>query len=158
MKRGNAEDDALHALSDGPRTHHTKENPRREQPQAQREELRPNMVRLRTERQANADFVSALSDGVTEDAVCSNGRKEQRDAGDDPSEYGRRATRDKALRDPRLHRPDVIDRQLRISFPHQVSQRIGKRFRALTRARHHEDVGVLIVVRHVNRTLPLRVP
>ena len=46
---------------------------------------------------------------------------------------------------------------IRVRGAHQLPQRIGERFRALARAGHHEDIGgVSIVVRHVNRTLPLR--
>ena len=93
------------------------------------EETASDLARLRTERHANADLAPALRDGVTEDAICANGREEQRDASDDSRKHGRRTAPDEALRDARLHGPDVIDRQLRIGRAHEFSQRVGKRFR-----------------------------
>ena len=98
----------------------------------------PICSRLRTERHANADLARALRDRITENAVGPDRRQEQRDAGENSGEQRRRATRDEALRDARIHRADVIDRQIRIGRAHQFSQRLGKRFRALARARDHE--------------------
>ena len=99
----------------------------------------------------------ALRDRVTENAICSDGRQQQRDAGENSREQRRRATRDQTVRDARIHRADVIDREFRIGCAHQFSQRLGKRFRALARARDDENVaGVAIKVRQVNRALPLR--
>ena len=75
---------------------------RREESQAYREELRADLAPLRAQRHANADLARALRDGVTQHAVGSNGRQEQRDAGKNSGEQRRRATRDEALRDARI--------------------------------------------------------
>ena len=97
----------------------------------------------------------ALRDGVTEHAVGSNRRQEQRDAGENSREQRRRATRDEAVRDARFHRADVIDREIGMRCAHQLSQRLGERFRPLARARDDENaVAVALGVRQVNRPLP----
>ena len=59
--------------------------------------------------------------------------------------------------DARVHRANVIDRQFGIGRAHQLSQRLGERFRTLARARDDENTGVVAIsVRQVNRALSLR--
>ena len=117
----------------------------------------PIWSRLRAKRHANADLAASLRDGVTENAICSDRGQEQRDAGENSGERGRGATRDQAVCDARIHRAEVIDRKVRIGCAHQFSQRLGKRFRTLARARDDENVdAVAIKERQVNRALPLR--
>src|SRR5207244_13086142 len=102
-------------------------------------------------------FARAWRDRVTENAVRSNRRQEQRDAGENSGEQRRRATRDQTLRDARIHGAEVIDRKVRIGRAHQFSQRLSKRFWALARAGDNEDVDAVgIHERQVNRALPLR--
>ena len=102
-----------------------------------------DLFRLRTERHANADLARALRDRVTQDAVSSDRRQEQRDAGENSGEHRRRATRDQALRDARIHGAEVIDRKVRIGRAHQFPQRLSKRFRALARSRDDENVDAV---------------
>ncbi len=119
--------------------------------------MRADLSSLRTERHANADLARALRDGVTQHAVSSDRRQEQRDAGKNSGEQRRRATRDEALRDACIHRADVIERELRMRGANQLAQRLSERFRTLARARDDENTGtVAIGVRQVNRPLPLR--
>ena len=80
----------------------------------------------------------ALRDGVTQHAIGSNGRQEQRDAGENSGEQRRRATRDEALGDARFHRANVIEREIGMRGAHQLSQRFGERFRTLARPRDDE--------------------
>jgi hypothetical protein len=116
-----------------------------------------NLFRLRAERHANADLARALRDRVTQHSICSNGRQEQRDPGENSGEQRWRAARDQALRDARIHRAEIIDRQIRIGRAHQFSQRLSKRFRSLARSRDDEDVDAVgIHERQVDRALPLR--
>ena len=62
-----------------------------------------------------------------------------------------------ALLDARIHRADIIDRQFGMRCADQLSQRLGKRFRTLARARDDENTGVIAIsVRQVNRALSLR--
>ena len=107
--------------------------------------LRADLFRLRAERHANADLARALRDRVTQHAVGSDRRQEQRDAGENSGEQRGRATRDQAVRDARVHRADVIDRQVGIGRAHQFAQRLGERFRALARARDDENTGVVAI-------------
>src|SRR5207249_6016134 len=73
------------------------------------------------------------------------------------SEQRGRATRDKTLRNARIHGAEVIDRKVRIGRAHQFSQRLSKRFRTLARAGDDEDVDAVgIHERQVDRALPLR--
>ncbi len=99
----------------------------------------------------------ALRDRVTENAVGSNRRQEQRDAGENSREQRRRTARDETVRDARIHRADVIDREVGMRRADQFSQRLGKRFRTLARARDDENIGRRAIgERQVNRPLPLR--
>ncbi len=121
--------------------------------------MRANLFRLSAERHANADLARALRDRVTQDAVRSDRRQEERDAGENPREQRRRATSDKACRDARIHGAEVIDRQLRISRADKFPQRLGKRFRALVRARRGKDIpGVPIKERPGKPRLAPAVP
>ena len=119
--------------------------------------MRPDLAPLGSKRHANADLAPPLRDRVTQHAIGPNCRQQQCDTGKNPGQHRWRTARDQGVVNPRLHRADIIDRQLRIGGSHQFSQRIGKRFRALARARRDKDVpGVPIKEGQVNRTLSLR--
>ncbi len=102
--------------------------------------MRTDLASLRAERHPNADLAGALCDGVTEHAIRSNRRQEQRDAGENSSEERRRPTRDETFLDARFHRADVTEREVGMRGADQPSQRLGKRFWALARARDDENL------------------
>ena len=71
----------------------------------------------------------ALRDGVAEHAVGSGRSQEQCHPGKDGREQRGRTTRDKAFVYARIHRMDVIDRDLGLVCTDQCAERLGKSFR-----------------------------
>ena len=97
--------------------------------------MRTDLASLRAKRHANANLAGALRDRVTEHAVGADGGEKQRDPGENSSQQRGRTTRDETLGDERVHRANIIDRELRMGYAHQLSQRLSERFRTLARAR-----------------------
>src|SRR4051794_2678975 len=157
MERGNVEENALQSAPAKRRPDQAEEGSCDQETQTDLEKLRADLFALRAHCHPNPDLTAALRDRVTEDAVRSDAREEKRDAGEDPRKQRGRAPRDEAVRDPRFHRADVVDRQDRVSRVDQFTERPGEGFGLLARAGDYEIKGVLSKSeRQVNGALAMR--
>src|SRR4029077_16573209 len=76
----------------------------------------PDIARLRTERHTDADFVDAKADDIAHHAVNSNGRKYEREYGENSEQDGREAARSDRLREQAVERRHMDDGKIRIDF------------------------------------------
>jgi len=105
-----------HRSSRSPSPREPQQHPTREQPESERKELTSNLGRLSAQCHAQTDLATALRDGVAQYAIGSNGRKQQRNRGEESGQQRGGAAGGQAVGNARLHRLNVVYRQVRVDL------------------------------------------
>ena len=151
MQGADAEEHALHGATGEPRAEDAEGDSDKEEPGAEAKELREDLLRQRAERHAHPDLAAALAHGVGEHAVGADGGEQKRDGGKDAGEDRRRAPRDKAVVDSRLHGAQVVDRQFGVDLKDGLLHHRSHGCRREGGAHEQrERVGVVYRVREVD--------